>query len=152
MLILLQNDMQKAIEFYKQLGLKLQFHLENQWAEFMLGNVKIGLCPYPEKLPDRRAYIVLEVDDVNKLYNEFKDTFSFVGEPVEKVHGIMLGIKDPGGNIIDLYQPTPEKVQEMVEKIKKEDADKCCGGTSEDYKCKAAGMEHNCKTNGEAKK
>ncbi len=143
MLILLENDIPKAIEFYKKLGLKLQFHLENQWAEFLLGGVKIGLCPYKEELPERRTGIVFEVDDINALYNELKDTGVFVGEPVEKVHGIMLGIKDPGGNIIDLYQPTPEKVQEMVEKIKKEDKEKeaCCGGTSDDCKCKAAGKE-----------
>ena len=141
MLILLENDMPKAIEFYKKLGLQLQFHLENQWAEFMLGDVKIGLCPYSEPLPDRRSGIVLEVGDVKKLYNEFKDSLTFVGEPVEKVHGIMLGIKDPGGNIIDLYEPTPEKVRDMVEKIKKEENDDCCGGTSDDCKCKAAGKE-----------
>jgi len=41
-----------------------------------------------------------------------------------------LRIKDPGNNILDLYQPTPEKVKAAVQKAA-HDAEKkegCCGG------------------------
>jgi len=40
----------------------------------------------------------------------------------------MCSFKDPGGNIFDLYQPTPEKVQEMVEKMKQEEAKAAAAG------------------------
>ena len=49
-------------------------------------------------------------------------------KPVDAAHGVMTSIQDPSGNILDLYQPTPEKIKELAEKMKKEDA--CCGGGS----------------------
>ena len=120
-LILMQNDLVKAIEFYKKVGLKQKFHLKDKWAEFILGDVKIGLCPTGQELKDRHTGIVLEVDDMAKTFNELKEKgIVFLKEPFEAVHGIMAGIKDPGGNILDLYQPTPEKVSELVKKVKEE--------------------------------
>ncbi len=116
MLILLQPDLEKAIEFYKKLGLKLKFHLKDSWAEFVVGDVKIGLCPTSGSPTQNVTGIVLQTDDLMALYNQFKDTVPFRSEPVEKVHGIMVGFEDPGGNIIDLYQPTPDKVQDLIKK------------------------------------
>ncbi len=120
MVILMQHDMAAAVEFYKQLGggLQLKFQLEGAWAEFELNNgVKIGLCPTQHEQEERRPGIVLEVEDIKKCYEQYKDTASFVGEPIEKIHGIMLSLKDPGNNIIDLYQPTPEKVSDLVRDV-----------------------------------
>ena len=37
----------------------------------------------------------------------------------------MVTFKDPSGNIIDLYQLTPEKVLEMAQKMKEQEP--CCG-------------------------
>ncbi len=123
MIILMQPDLIAAVEFYKRLGLKLKFHLRDSWAEFILSSVKIGLCPTSAEPIERHTGIVLKVEDVQKTYQGLKDEITFIAAPLEKVHGIMASIKDPGGNIIDLYQPTPEKVTELVRDVAQKD---CC--------------------------
>lgn len=121
MLVLMQHDLVKGAEFYQKLGFKLKFHLKDKWVEFILGDVKIGLCPTSTKPVDRHTGIILEVDYMSKAHDNLKkQKIPFVREPVEALHGIMASIKDPNGNILDLYQPTPEKVAQMVKKVKKE--------------------------------
>lgn len=121
MLILMENDLEKAIEFYQKLGFPLVFHLKEKWAEMSIGDVKLGLAPTDQQLPDRHTGIILEIADVKKAYTELSEKgVTFIREPFEAVHGIMTSIKDPGGNIMDLYQPTPEKVNEVIEGLKKE--------------------------------
>lgn len=121
MLVLKQRDLLKGIEFYQSIGLKLKFHLKDSWAEFEIGGIKIGLCPTSQELGDRVSGIVFQVFDLKQFYKDHKDTIFFKGEPVEKVHGIMATIKDPSGNLIDLYEPTPQKVQDLVKKVVEED-------------------------------
>lgn len=118
MLILMENDLTKAIEFYQSLGFPLVFHLKDKWAELTIDDIKLGLAPTTQQLPDRHTGIILEIADVKKAYKELQEKgVTFIREPFEAVHGIMTSIKDPGGNILDLYQPTPEKVSEVVKKI-----------------------------------
>src|SRR5690348_292573 len=109
MIILLEHDLDAAVEFYKKLCLKLIFHVKESWAEFVIGSVKLGLCPTPKAPHDRITGFVLEVDDLHAMYQALKESIPFKSAPVEKVHGIMVSIQDPGGNILDLYQPTPDK-------------------------------------------
>ena len=122
MVLLMQHDFEKAVEFYKQLGLKAKFHLKDKWAEFDLGCVRLGLCPSQQKQDLIRTGVVLETfQDLYELYNKMKaDGVEFLMEPVKKPHGIMVAFKDPGGNVLDLYQATPENLKEFV----KEQADK----------------------------
>ena len=134
MIILLQPDLEKAIQFYKKLGFTLVFHIKDKWVEFKLGDIKVGLCPTSTSQENKRTGIVLQVADVQQTYQELKDDVVFLHEPKEAAHGLMVSFKDPGGNILDLYQPTPEKVMELVEKVKKNETiadDKapraCCG-------------------------
>ncbi len=130
MVILMQPDLGAAIEFYKQLGVKLIFHIKGKWAEMKLGEVKIGLCPTEHMMDGHRTGIVLQVAHVQAVYDEYKDTISFLTEPKEAVHGIMVSFKDPGGNILDLYQPTPDKVAELIKKTAEaEGADNACVDT-----------------------
>jgi len=118
MLILMENDLEKAITFYQSLGFPLAFHLKDKWAELIIGDVKLGLAPTTQPLPDRHTGIILEVADVKQAYGELLARgVTFIREPFEAVHGIMASVKDPGGNILDLYQPTPEKVREMAKKM-----------------------------------
>lgn len=125
MIILMQQDVAKAVVFYQNLGLKLLFHLRDKWAEFELGGVKIGLCPTSAPIIDRRVGAVLEVADVQAFYEHHKESGIFLGEPTQALHGSMVSFKDPGGNILDLYQPTPERVKELVKRV----ADQgCCKG------------------------
>lgn len=124
MVILMQHDLDAAVSFYQELGCTLVFRLKGKWAELQLAGIQIGLCPTENTLQETRTGLVFEVEDINLFYEKHKNNFTFLREPLEKVHGIMTSIKDPGGNIIDLYQPTPEKVQELAKKIKEEEA--CC--------------------------
>ena len=123
MLILMENELEKAIAFYQTLGFPLTFHLKGKWAELAINDIKLGLAPTTQQLPDRHTGIILEVADVKKTYEElFAKGITFIREPFEAVHGIMTSIKDPGGNILDLYQPTPEKVREVVKKIHEQES------------------------------
>ena len=127
MIILLQPNLEIAVEFYKSLGLPLKFHLKDKWAEFEVGDIKIGLCPISQRI-ERRTGVVFEVENVKDTYEKLKDTVTFVDEPYEAIHGVMVSLKDPGGNIVDLYQPTPEKVEELIKKTAEQQG--CCGGGS----------------------
>ena len=137
MIILMERDLAQAVEFYKSLGLKLKFHLKDKWAEFELANVKIGLCPTNEDLGLIRTGIVLEIEDLRAFFEARKGSMEFFGEPHEAVHGIMISFKDPSGNVLDLYQPTPEKVRELIKKTAQEEGnDSCCKPSdSEDAGC-----------------
>ncbi len=131
MVIIMEPNLEAAVEFYKMLGLKLRFHLKEKWAEFDTSNVKIGLCPTSRPAEQLvRTGIVLEVKDLYAAYNALRSAVTFLSEPTQAVHGIMVSFQDPGGNIIDLYQPTPEKVKELVLKTVGEDG--CCQATSDD--------------------
>lgn len=123
MIILMQPDIAQAVTFYQKLGLKLLFHLREKWAEFDLNGVKIGLCPTGNPAPEKRVGVVFEVADLSALYEEHKDSGMFIGTPTEAIHGIMVSVKDPGNNIFDLYQPTPEKLATFVQRVAKEP---CC--------------------------
>lgn len=119
MIIVMENDLEVAVDFYKKLGLKLIFHVKDQWAEFKINDLQIGLCQTDEKVNLNRTGIVFEVADITAFYEANKEALNFLDKPVEAAHGLMASIQDPSGNILDLYQPTPEKVQ-----------DGCCGGSS----------------------
>lgn len=126
MVIFMQKDLAAAVAFYAKLGIPVVFELKNRWAELRVGDVQIGLCPTESELSDFRTGVVFEVEDVRGAYQALKDEVTFLSEPVEAVHGVMVSLKDPGNNIIDLYQPTPEKVRALAEKIKQEEG--CCKG------------------------
>ena len=121
MIILMESDLEKAVEFFKKLGFSLKFHLKDKWAEFIIDDIQIGLCPTGSDPVDRHTGIVLEVDDMSKTTEELeKESVEFIRKPFEAVHGVMASIKSPGGNILDLYKPTPEKVSELVKTVKQE--------------------------------
>ncbi len=126
MLITIQHDIEAAFEFYKRLGLLPKFHIKERWAEFELANTKLVLCPTEKELPERHTGIVLEVADLHQLYADLSQKdIPFVTPPKEAAHGIMASIKDPGHNVIDLYQPTPEKMAEVI----RQSQGGCCGNS-----------------------
>lgn len=106
MVILFQRDLEAGVEFYKKLGLPCLVHVPKKWAECLLDSVKIALCPIDEEIQDRHTGLVLEVADCMKLYAELLEK-GVVGvqQPITAAHGIMASIKDPSGNILDIYQP-----------------------------------------------
>ena len=138
MIVLMQSDMEKAIDFYQKLGLELLFKLDGKWAEFGLGQVKIGLSPTAEVQKGTYTGLILQTPDLNKLAEELKaDGIEFVAGPEVATHGIMASFLDPSGNRLDLYQPTHEKVREVLEKEGKVcGSDKAgCGDKPKDDGC-----------------
>jgi catechol 2,3-dioxygenase-like lactoylglutathione lyase family enzyme len=147
MIIMMQPQLEAAVDFYQKLGFELKFHMREKWAEFDGGGVKFGLCPIAQGQDNVRTGVVVETQqDLLELYKELKEQgVQFFGEPIVAVHGVMVGVKDPGGNVFDLYQPTPEKVQELARQEQaKQAAEKaeqgegcdaptqgCCGGKSD---------------------
>ena len=111
MIIIMQNDLETGIDFYKKLGLTLVFQVKDSWAEFKLNDLSIGLCPTTEKLDYHRTNIVLAIDDLPAFYEAHKDSLSFLDKPVQASHGFIASIKDPSGNIVDLYQATEQKTK-----------------------------------------
>jgi len=114
MIILMQNNLDQAVDFYTKLGFKLGFQLKDQWAEFEAEGVKIGLATTQTELPERRTGIVLGVDDINAWCDQMDELGIACTERVERLHGIMSSVKDPSNNILEVYQATPEKVQEVL--------------------------------------
>lgn len=121
MVILMQPDVEAAVAFYEQLGLQKIFHLKDKWAEMRIGETKLGLCPTSQSVDAVRTGVVFEVDNVREMYDTHKDAVNFLAAPKEAIHGIMVAFKDPGGNLLDLYQPTPERVSELARKVKEQD-------------------------------
>jgi hypothetical protein len=137
MIIFLETDIQAALEFYLKLGLVEVFNIPNRWVELQLGDVKIGLCPTSSPVQTIRSTgVVFEIDDVKAFYEKHKTEFDFLGEPKEALHGIMVSIKDPGGNIIDLYQPTPERIKEVLSQDISELKGQGCNDRKSQFCCK----------------
>lgn len=134
MIIFMEPNVDAAVEFYKKFNFPVTFHLAGKWAELQIGDVKLGLCPTDMELYERHTGVILEVEDVEKACQELKEAgVELVREPFSAVHGIMASFKDPGLNIVDLYQPTPEKVHELAAKIKQDSEN--CGSQKECNNC-----------------
>ena len=86
MVIVMVPNVEQAVAFYALFGLRLRFHLKNAWAEFSLGDVKLGICPSSKPVAETRTGIVLEVEDVYGTYEALKDTVIFLGEPKKALH------------------------------------------------------------------
>ena len=148
MVVLMQKDVDAAVEFYKKFELPLKFHIEGKWAEFVSGDVKIGLCATEHDKWENRTGIVLEVEDLRADYDHLlKQGVEFLSEPVEAKHGIMVSFKDLQGNILDLYQPTHEKIKDIIKEASKkcvEDDEGKCSDESCSEKCCDEKSEDNC--------
>jgi len=147
MILLMVSDIEKAVEFYKNLGLILKFHLKEQWAEFEdTRGLKIGLYPTTEEPFERHTGIVLEVEDIRKTQEYFgRHGIEFLKDPEVAIHGIMANVKDPSGNVLDIYQPTPEKVKELAKQAALEkDCQKDCKDDCKDDSCSENADETPC--------
>lgn len=134
MMILHEHDLDAAVKLYKALGFSEQFKLDKQWAELELDGVRLGLAYAEKEIPDRRTGIVLEVNDINAYCDLVKEHgCTMVNEPTDAPHGMIASFKDPGNTIIDLFQPMPEKLEELMKKMEQE---RCCKTDSDEDCCK----------------
>ena len=140
-LIVIQNDLAAGVAFYKSLGLKLAFEIPSRWAEFILPEgTKLCLCPTSQELNSQRhTGFVFEVKDLKQLHEQLKESTTFVNEPTEKEYGIIASIADPAGNVIDLFEPDPEKIQEMMRKQRSACQGSCDEGGCPGGSCPAEG-------------
>jgi predicted enzyme related to lactoylglutathione lyase len=114
MAIIMAHNFEETVAFYHKLGLDKVFHLTDKWAEFALGEIKIGICPTSHVQEMTHTGLVLEIDDIASFFEDLQDLGAAFHAPKDAPHGIMASMKDPSGNIIDLYQPTPERLKEFV--------------------------------------
>ena len=63
MIIVMEPDLEKSVKFFKDLGFPLKFHLEEKWAEFAIGDVKMGLCPTSSEVIEHHTGVILEVPE-----------------------------------------------------------------------------------------
>lgn len=118
MVILMVKDIEKAVAFYESLGGQKRCLFPKSWAELSLDGLTIALCHTEQDQGQRRTGMVFSIDDVMAFYEKQKETLLFLEEPVTKLHGIMVSVQDPSGNVLELYQATPEKVREFMESQK----------------------------------
>lgn len=124
MLILGQQDLEKAVTFYERLGFIKQLYVPNEWAEMDLKGFKLAL--YPSEQNTVQTGIVLEVSDIVAMHAWCKDQGVEVGPIIEKIHGKMMSINDPSYNSLDLYQPAYYRYDQFVGRVKKTESG--CGG------------------------
>lgn len=141
MVILMVTDIEKAVSFYESLGAQKRCLFPKSWAELSLEGITVALCHTESSSAkatadgaggQRRTGLVFAIDDLMAFYAQQKGILTFLEEPVIKLHGIMTSLQDPSGNIIELYQATPEKVREFMEK---QSEGGCCKGDVADDEC-----------------
>lgn len=126
MVIVMQEDLQKGVEFYTQLGLKMVFHIPGKWCEMEAGGIRVGLCPAESIEKGRHSGLVFQVEDVKVSYDFLKAAgVTFLNEPVTATHGIMVSCSDPSGNVFDLYQPTHDNMKKVLQEAGKMCGDSC---------------------------
>lgn len=118
MIILMQHDLDAAVAFYEKIGFSCTFHIPQQWAEMTDGRINLGLAHTLEELPLRRTGLVFNIANLQEWCSLVEGQGIHCSDTLEQVHGIMSSITDPGNNILELYQPTPEKLQKALEEEK----------------------------------
>ncbi len=121
MVVIMQEDLEQAVDFYEHLGLAKIFYLPGKWAEFGIQGVRIGLCPSSQVERGKHTGIVFQVHDMQATYDRLSARgVEFATAPISATHGLMASCYDPSGNKIDLYQPTHHKVKEVLDEAQKD--------------------------------
>lgn len=84
------KDMDKAVQFHRDvLGLTLKFQ-SPEWSEFATGDVTLALHPASAKNPAGSVELGYAVKNLKEVYaNRRSNGISFTSEPKE-VHGVLL--------------------------------------------------------------
>lgn len=105
------TDMDRAVEFYKDLlGFKLLFKRDD-WSEFDIGGQRLALCKVDSLHQNRTS---AGVSFMAQPIEQMIESLSGKGVPfIEKLqvypYGKLVHFQDPDGNILGLYEPPPEK-------------------------------------------
>jgi predicted enzyme related to lactoylglutathione lyase len=118
-IILLVTDMNRSIDFYKDvLGLPLKSQFPD-WAEFFIKGTKLALHPINKKLKEKMhsktgiliGFTVMDMDETSKTLE--KKGVKFVKKPKEEGFGKHAIIEDPDGYMISLVQLTGKPTEEF---------------------------------------
>lgn len=107
------NDLERAVEFYRDmLGLPLR-HEGSFGAEFLGGETRLGVHPavHPDSkaLVGRHTGLTFRVDGLLHFCGDLHAKgVRFINEPTQQSWGIMAMIADPDGNAMALWEPPTE--------------------------------------------
>jgi predicted enzyme related to lactoylglutathione lyase len=100
------KDLNKAVSFYKELGLSSDYQDDN-YASFVFQNsAKLGLKIADEEreVPSHQT-IIISVDDIDASYRQLKEKgMTFYTEMAEYDWGRHFSISDPDGNKVEFLQ------------------------------------------------
>jgi len=94
-------------EFYSQaLGLQLKFHDKDRWFQYGVGGGNVSLACKEEALPATSGLVmVFEVDDFEAVQARITEAGGEVlGTRDMGSHGAVLSLRDPEGNIVQLFR------------------------------------------------
>ncbi len=113
------NDYDASISFYtKMLGFKVVMHPNSDFGMLLLDDLRLilvrpsGRGGGGQSMPDGTVQapggwnrISIEVEDLEPLVKKLKDAgFTFRNEIVQGVGGKQILLKDPSGNLVELFQ------------------------------------------------
>ena len=96
--------------FYSQaLGLQLKFNDGERWFQYGVGNANVSLACREEAAPAVSGLVmVFEVDDFDGARERISAAGGEVlGERDMGSHGAVLSLRDPEGNIVQLFRRAP---------------------------------------------
>ncbi len=105
------TDMNRAVEFYKNLlGFKLLFKRED-WSEFNIGGQRLALCKVDSLHPSRTSPgISFTAQPIEQVMQSLRAKgVTFIEELQVYPYGKLVHFQDPDGNVLGLYEPPPEK-------------------------------------------
>lgn len=107
------NNLERAIEFYRDvLGLPLRVQ-GSFGAEFLTGEVRVAVHPavHPESkaLVGRHTGLTFHVDGLLHFCGDLHAKgVTFIAEPSQEAYGIMAMVADPDGNVVALWEGSPQ--------------------------------------------
>lgn len=118
------NDVKESVSFYKEhLGFEVDINPTSGFAALSKDNVKLflnqpGAGGAGQKMPDGQSpepggwnRIQISVDDLTSVYQRLKTKgVEFRNDIVEGIGGKQVLVKDPSGNLVELFQPGQKSV------------------------------------------
>ena len=91
------------------LGLPLKFNDGDRWFQYGVGNTNVSLACLEEAAPAASGLVmVFEVDDFDGAQERIADAGGEVlGMRDMGDHGMVLSLRDPEGNIVQLFRRSP---------------------------------------------
>ena len=101
------KDLKKSIDFYQNIGFKVKF-VENNWAEFDLGNTSFAILERPlekEKFTPEKTRIMFEVDHIEEVYQILQTkNVKIIGNIRNENYGKLLTFEDIDGNWLEFFE------------------------------------------------